>query len=195
MPMPNEELDMNAINEQIVARRVRGVRTFGLIVSVALVLLVAFGRGSAYVEAREMFAQGVATEAVVVQRKHWVESGRKGREYDRYALIYRFSDSDGRVFDKEIRVSESTYLDAADPSTAADADAATSAPTRLDVLYRRTDPTTSDLRQNYERKASLLRIAQDLLLTLAIALAATFLIAFLTGRRLRRRMLQAQPAN
>lgn len=186
---------MNAISEQAIARRVRAVRTFGLVASAAVLLLVAFGRGNAYIESREMLAEGVATEAVVVQRKHWIESGRKGREYDRYALVYRFSDSSGEVFDKEIRVSETTYLAAVDASAVASADAAAPAATRLEVLYRRTDPRSSDLRQSYERKASLLEIVQDLLLTLAIALAATLLIAFLTGRRLRRRLLQAQPAN
>lgn len=182
---------MNAVSEQAIARRVRGVRTFGLVVSAAVLLLVAFGRGNAYIEAREMLAEGVATQALVVQKKHWIESGRKGRESDRYALVYRFSDGAGKPFEREVRVSEAVYRSA--PGAAED-EVSGAIPARLEILYRRADPNTSDLRQSYQRKASLLTIAQDLLLTLAISLGATFLIAFLTGRRLRRRLLQAEPA-
>lgn len=183
---------MSAISEQAIARRVRGVRTFGLVVSAAVLLLVAFGRGNAYIEAREMLAEGVATQALVVQKKHWIESGRKGRESDRYALVYRFSDAAGKPFEREVRVSEEAYL-AATGLAQEGVDGAL--PTRLDILYRRADPSTSDLWQSYERKVSLLTIIQDLLVALAIALGATFLIGFLTGRSLRRRMQQAQMAN
>lgn len=179
---------MNAVNEQVIARRVRAVRTLGLVVSAAVLLLVAFGRGNAYIEAREMLAEGVATQALVVQKKHWIERGRKGRERDRYALVYRFGDAAGRQFEREIRVSQAIYLSA---TAGAEGEVNGAEPSRLDVLYRRADPATSDLRQNYERKASLLTIAQDLLVTLAIALGATLLIGFLTGRSLRRRMQQA----
>lgn len=183
---------MNTVNEQAIARRVRGVRTLGLVVSAAVLLLVAFGRGNAYIEAREMLAEGVATQALVVQKKHWIESGRKGRESDRYALVYRFSDGAGKPFEREVRVSEAVYLSTTD---GAEDQANGAVPSRLEILYRRADPNTSDLRQSYQRKASLLTIAQDLLVTLAIALGATFLIGFLTGRSLRRRMLRAQLAN
>ena len=100
---------MSEITSEVITKRVRLVKGGAVVLAVVLGIIVAFGRSSVYLEANEMLAKGVPVEATVVQKKHWIESGKKGREFDRYALVYKFTDGAGATVTNEVRVDENTY--------------------------------------------------------------------------------------
>ena len=74
------------ITSEMIDRRVQLVRKGGLILAVLLGLVIAVGRSNVYVEASDMLASGVTTDATVLEEKYWTEKGKKGRQLDRYAL-------------------------------------------------------------------------------------------------------------
>lgn len=171
---------MTEITHETIAKRVRIVRRGGLILALAVGIFAAIGRGNAYQEANRMLAQGTAVEATVIQKRHWLERGRKGRQHDRYALTYEFLDGSQHTNTKELRVNEEFF------SSHNEGD-------NVSVIYDAARPATNELRSQYERDSSILRIIGDIATVIGFVLIFTFIVAFLVDRKLRKR-LAAQAA-
>lgn len=166
---------MTEITHEVIAKRVRLARKGGLILALILGLIVAVGRANVYQDATHMLATGTVTEASIVQKRHWLEEGRKGREYDRYAVTYEFSDNAGQANSKEVRVDESYFseVNEGDP---------------ISVIYEAADPATNDTKAQYERMASITNIVRDVILLVIIVIVAGFAIGFLVDKKMRKQM-------
>jgi hypothetical protein len=174
-PTTTQEKLMSEMTSEVITKRVRLVKGGAVVLAVVLGIIIAFGRSSVYLEATEMLAKGVPVEATVVHKKHWMESGKKGREFDRYALVYKFTDGAGATVINEVRVDESTYAKVNEEGP-------------VSVIYRASAPGDNDTRTHYEYKASITNIARDVLVLVAVIVAAGYVIGFLVKRNMQKKM-------
>jgi len=156
-------------------------RKGGLILAVVLGLFIAIGRSNVYLEANDMLASGITTDATVVKKKHWTETGKKGRELDRYALVYQFTDSSGKTMANEVRVNEESYAQATDGGT-------------VSIVYKASAPNVNDTRRHYEHKASIGNIVRDVLVLMAIIIGAGYAIGFLVRSKMQKQLSVQTPA-
>jgi uncharacterized protein HemX len=166
---------MTDITSEIIAKRVRLVIRGAILLAVVLGLAVGFWRSGVYLEAADMLANGVPVEATVVEKKHWIEIGKKGREYDRYALVYQFTDGGGATATNEVRVSEEDHAQVSEGGP-------------VSIVYKASTPAVNDTRVHYEYKASIINILRDVLVLIAAIIGAGYVIGFLVKRKMQKKM-------
>ncbi|HEX5056371.1 MAG TPA: hypothetical protein VFX02_07715 [Gammaproteobacteria bacterium] len=169
---------MAVITNEIIEKRVRLSRKWGVILGLLLGAVTAVVRVGQYSEATEMLAEGVSAQATVMEKRHWIEEGRRGRQHDRYGLTYEFSDSAGTAHTKEINTNEEFYMQVSEGGP-------------LDIIYRSSDPAVNDTRAHYERNTSIEMHVKDILLIMAIFIAGGYVIGFLVNNKMKK-MLSAQ---
>jgi hypothetical protein len=169
---------MTAITSETIERRVRLSRKWGIILALVLGAVTAIIRTNLYFEASGMLTNGVATQATIIEKRHWVEEGRKGREHDRYGFTYQFSDSNGVAYTREIGTSEEIYDQTSEGGP-------------IDIIYSASDSGLNDTRMHYERNASIEKHVKDVLTIMAFFIIGGFVIGFLVNNKMKK-MLAAQ---
>lgn len=160
------------LSSEAVERRIHiGIRV-GVLATVVVLLLGGYVRWGVIEEAKEMLATGKPEMAKVVDKKHWTEAGRKGREIDEYALVYEFKDTSGVAHRGDISVHESEYL-----GTAIGGD--------VPILYSIRDPKVSDTVERYKTNASLVDAIVSLSIVAAVMLGITFGAAYFARLKMR----------
>jgi hypothetical protein len=160
---------------ETITKRVRLVRKVGIILAIVLGVIVAIGRTQVYLDASDMLAHGVTTNATVMEKKHWLETGRKGRKFDRYAIVYQFASGSGEKIGNEVRVGEDDYATINQGAT-------------VSVVYKSSTPSVNDTHFHYEHKASIINVLKDVFLLMIIVIAAGYFIGFLVKSKLQKRL-------
>lgn len=171
--------DVTEVATACIAKRVRTVRLRWAMLATVLGLVVAACQMPSYLAATDMLAHGMATNARVLQKKHWVETGPNRKQFDHDTLVYEFTDGTGTRFENEV----SYYPNSATPINEGDA---------ISILYDRQTPGTNGRRAQYQHEASLQNIVEGALLVAGFVGAIGYVIGFLLRRKLRATM-QATP--
>ncbi|MBK7002173.1 MAG: DUF3592 domain-containing protein [Rhodoferax sp.] len=144
----------------------------GAALAFILGLAVAIPRTMDYLDANDMLAHGIATNAVVIETNRWVREGTKGRQFVDYTLAYEFADKTGAQFQNSVSYTPSGFT----PVNKGDA---------IRIVYSPQHPENNERREHYERLASIETLAIDVLMVMGSVFALALFLTFLVKRKLR----------
>lgn len=173
--------DVVEVATACIEKRVRSVRLRWAMLAAVLGLVVAACQMPSYLAATDMLAHGMATDARVLQKKHWVETGPNRKQFDHDTVVYEFTDGTGTRFENEVSYNPNS----ATPIHEGDA---------ISILYERQTPDTNGRRAQYQHEASLQNIVEGALLAAGFVGAIGYFIGFLVRRKLRAE-LKATPVS
>ena len=144
----------------------------GLAFGFAVGVLICVVSIPSYLEARDMLATGVVTDAVVVNKRQWVENTPSRRQFLHDMLTYEFTDPSGVKYSSEVDV-EPGDLQQNLPGDF------------VRVVYKAHQPSVNQQLAHYQRLASL----QDTAFVALLAALSVFGIFWLVGQLLQRRLV------
>lgn len=164
---------LNDAARDVIARQARKVRKVGLILAILMGLVIAVPNIQRYLEAVDMLANGIATEATIVEKKHWIEKGPNRREFVHDTLVYEFADGTGAKFRNEVSYTPGGFT----PVNEGDA---------IRIIYHAQTPDVNERREIYQNQASVQDIVFDILFTMGIVFALVSLFGLLLKLKLTR---------
>ena len=144
----------------------------GLALGFAVGVLICVVSIPSYLEARDMLATGVVTDAVVVNTRQWVENTPSRRQFLHDMLTYEFTDPSGVKHTSEVDV-EPGDLQQNLPGGF------------VRVVYKAHKPNVNQQLAHYQRLASW----QDTAFVALLAAASVFGVFWLVGLLLKRRLV------
>jgi hypothetical protein len=164
---------LNDAARDVIARQARKVRKVGLILAILMGLVIAVPNIQRYFEAIDMLANGITTEATIVEKKHWIEKGPNQREFVHDTLVYEFADGTGAKFRNEVSYSPGGFT----PVNEGDA---------IRIIYRTQTPGVNEQRETYQGDASIQGIVFGVLFTMGIVFALVSLFGLLLKLKLKK---------
>lgn len=164
---------LNNAARDLIARQARKVRKVGLTLAILMGLVIAVPNIQRYLEAVDMLANGIATEATIVEKKHWIEKGPNGREFVHDTLVYEFTDGTGARFRNEVSYSPAGFT----PVNEGDA---------IRIIYRAHTPGVNERRETYQGNASVQGIVFGVLFTMGLVFALVSLFGLLLKLKLKK---------
>jgi len=150
---------------------VRRLRIRWAVIGLALGLLALAFQMPSYLEATDMLAHGISTDAVVIEKNRWRRNGPNRREWLVHSVTYAFTTGNGDKVQGFARCDPTvTALSKGDP---------------IRVVYAAHSPSINDRHANYVLQADLAKIIGS-----ALALAGSVsVIGYLIGFLLRRKRI------
>jgi hypothetical protein len=173
---PRDRNKRREVFQATVAQKVRKVHVVGAALAVVLGLVIAVTRTQDYLEAKDMLAHGIATDASLVQTQHWIEDAPSRRQFVHDVLVYEFTAASGTQHRNQVDYTPITYS----PVKQGDA---------VRILYNEQQPGMNQLRAHDERFASL----QDSVQVVLVAIGSLFGSACFIGFLLRRKITAQLP--
>ncbi len=155
-----------------IAKKVNKLRMAGAAFAFMVGLAVAIPRTIDNLEASDMLAHGIPTNAVVIETNRWVREGTKGREFVDYTLAYEFVDKTGTKFQNSVSYTPSGFT----PINKGDA---------IRIVYNSQHPEKNERREHYERLASIRALLTDVFLVMGSVLVLVLLMTYLAKRKLK----------
>lgn len=162
---------LNDAARDLIAKQARKVRKVGLTLAILIGLVGAVPNTQRYLEAVDMLAHGITTDATIVKKKHWIETGPNQREFVNDTLVYEFSDGTGAKYRNEVSYTPGGFT----PVNEGDA---------IRILYRAQTPDINERRENYQSQASI----QGQVLNTLIMMGGVYAIVSLFGFALKRKL-------
>ena len=145
----------------------------GLALGFALGLLICAVRVPAYLDARDMIKNGVVTDAVVMNKRQWVENTPSRRQFLHDMLTYEFTDPSGAKHFSEVDVEPSDLQNNLPGGF-------------VRVVYKAHQPSANQQLAHYERLASW----QDTAFVALLAAAAVCVIFGIVGLLVKKKLLK-----
>jgi len=166
--MTSEQAD-TALTRAAIAYCVRAMRIRWAVMAIVLGMVPGAFQIYPYFVARNMLAQGITTDAVVVEKNQWSRWGPKG-EWLEYTVAYEFTDKNGE------RVHSSAVYDpSVTPIKVGDL---------IRIVYDAKTPFTNDRLATYEYQADLEKIVLSVLVIMGTVSGIGYFIGYLLRRKL-----------
>lgn len=164
---------LNDAARDLIARQARRVRKVGVILAILMGLVIAVPNIQRYLEAVDMLANGITTEATIVEKKHWIEKGPNRREFVHDTLVYEFADGTGAKFRNEVSHTPGGFT----PVNEGDV---------IRIIYHAQTPDVNERREKYQSRASIQGHVSDALIVMGLVYAIVSLFGFALKRKLTR---------